>query len=310
MRACWAPLNSRIISFYNQYVMADTRLVLGLLGALLLLAITYLLSNQFGMDYSGFLYVPKLWLCLTPIALGLMCYAMTVRQESPRLSFFTEIYTLYFVMAVAFTVMETAVQYTPMPRIDHTLLHMDQSMGFSTVGLLQWTAAHPLIKKIFETAYDFLNVEIFIVPLLLTFFNGNTRKRVYHFLASMVIAFLIATTIYYFFPTAAPASILHSRYFLTNEHATYLKYFEIHHYQAVTTGNGGMISFPSCHVIWSILLCYPFRDKKMWLIPVAIINAVVILSTMFLGWHYLMDVVAGTLVASTALFLAHRLQLK
>jgi membrane-associated phospholipid phosphatase len=57
----------------------------------------------------------------------------------------------------------------------------------------------------------------------------------------------------------------------------------------------GLITFPSFHTIWAILLTVAYRQ------PVAracsgVLNGVVILATLTTGWHYLSDVLAGILI--------------
>lgn len=281
--------------FYNQYLTEETRLILKLMLVAFFMGSFYILTNAFSTNYPGFNYLPWRWVFLAPFVFGITAYAMTVEDKAPRLAFFTKTYGIYFFIAITFAILTNGIQYTPFPTIDKSLLHFDQFVRFSTPALLQWTAEHPVIKKVFEFAYEFLNVEILLIPLILPWLYD--KKRVYQFFSMMLIAFLIGTTVYYFFPTAAPVSVIHSSYFIPDVHATYTKFYEVHHYQAVTTGEGGMIAFPSFHVIWAVLLTYSLRGRRILFYPFALINLVVILSTLFLGWHYLTDVMAGMMLS-------------
>jgi membrane-associated phospholipid phosphatase len=80
-----------------------------------------------------------------------------------------------------------------------------------------------------------------------------------------------------------------------------MKFYQVHHFQAVTTMLGGMIAFPSFHVAWSVLLAYAALPWKKAFPFVAFWNALVIVSTVLLGWHYLVDVPAGLALAIVAL---------
>jgi membrane-associated phospholipid phosphatase len=63
----------------------------------------------------------------------------------------------------------------------------------------------------------------------------------------------------------------------------------------------GVVCFPSFHVIWVLLCANSLWCFKLLRIPVAILSALIILSTMTGGWHYFVDVLAGLLVAAAAI---------
>ncbi|MEO1995073.1 MAG: phosphatase PAP2 family protein, partial [Planctomycetaceae bacterium] len=65
----------------------------------------------------------------------------------------------------------------------------------------------------------------------------------------------------------------------------------------------GLITVPSFHTTWAILLSFAFRDWKWLLPPVMILNVCVVISTLTSGWHYGTDVAAGALVASVSVAL-------
>lgn len=291
--------------FVQRYVSSEILLILALVGVSILLGCSYLLINHFIYGYTGFNYLPLRWVICAPIILGLWLLALYAQTITPKLAFFTLVYTTYFFIMFSFAVLTNGMQYTPFPTIDHYLLTADQWFHFDTLSLMHWTAMHPSIKKIFEVAYEFLNVEIILIPLMLPWFYR--KERVYQLLITLLVAFILGTTVYYFFPTAAPVSVLHSNYFLPDEQATVTKFYQVHHHLTVTTSDGGMIAFPSFHVIWAILLCYSLRGKKIFLYPFAAINVLVILSTLFLGWHYLVDVIAALTVVVITLAITKKL---
>ena len=67
---------------------------------------------------------------------------------------------------------------------------------------------------------------------------------------------------------------------------TALNFFEMH----------GIVSFPSYHTIVGLILIYSARNSRYLAWPVFVLNAVLILSTMPIGGHYLADVLAGGVV--------------
>jgi membrane-associated phospholipid phosphatase len=291
--------SARLWAFAQRYIPNEIRLILGLVVVAALIGCVYMIINDLTHHYAGFNYLPLRWIILAPVIFALLILAMYAQDKTPQISFFTITYAAYFFVILSFAVLTNGMQYTPFPTIDKNLLHLDQLIGFNSIALIQWTAAHPPIKKLFELVYEFLDVEMFLVPLLLPWFFA--KKRVYELLITMLVVFLLGTSIYYFFPTAAPTSVLHSSYFLPAEYATSTKFYQIHHYLPVTTGDGGMIAFPSFHVVWAIILSYSLRGKIWLFCSFAIINVIVILSTLFLGWHYLIDVIAGILLATVVI---------
>ena len=103
-------------------------------------------------------------------------------------------------------------------------------------------------------------------------------------------------TIYYFFPTVAPASEFNSQFFVAAQYATATKFHQMHSYQPITTADGGLIGFPSFHVIWGLLCIYLVKDIRILFIPLIIINVLMIVSCVLLGWHYISDVLGGFLI--------------
>jgi len=297
-----------IKSFYDQYVTYDIRLIYALILLLMVLSGLLISMNALVTHYSRASYVPIEWVRLSPVVFVVLLLGLYAQDKCPRLAFFTRSYCTYFFILFVLAAMSVGVQYTPFPRIDAFLLHADQALGFSTQAVIAWTGQHAAIKKALEVIYELLSIELFVIPLLLPFMKS--KRATNELFVGVLLSIVIGFTIYYFFPTAAPTSVLHSSYFLPDQHKTYLKFYEIHHYQKVTTEEGGLIAFPSFHVIWAILLNYVLWTKKPIFIVVALINMVIICSTVLLGWHYLLDVFAGIVVAILSIVLARWLLLK
>ncbi len=269
-----------IKNFYNQYVKSDTRLVFGFCGLTLLLGFGFILVNTLTSDFSGNLYLPYRWLLVSPVILALTLLGMYALPHSPRSAFVTKSYGTYFFIFVSLAVLTTGAQYTPFHVIDPLLLKADHAIGFNSLTLIDWTASHPIFHHIFSSAYEALTYELFLVPFVLALLQVEKALNTY-FLAVM-ISFLIGMTFYYFFPSINPQFLLHDPHFTNQQHATFIKFFEIHHHLPVTTQQGGMIAFPSFHVIWAILLTYATKNKKWLLFPMIILNLLVIASTVFL----------------------------
>jgi membrane-associated phospholipid phosphatase len=112
----------------------------------------------------------------------------------------------------------------------------------------------------------------------------------------MCSSLLIGFIVYYFFPTTAPASVLHSDYFIKEQLATGLKFTQIHQYIQPTTLDGGLIAFPSFHVIWAWLCLYLIRSWFVVFYVFLFINILLIFSCVMLGWHYFLDIILSFLI--------------
>lgn len=289
-------------NFYNQHVRKDDRVLILFIGAVFLLGLLYILINTLTFHYTGDFYMPIPWLEAIPLLFALTVLALYAREISPRMAFLTRTYGFYFFITVSLATLTTGIQFTPFPLIDKYLVQMDQLMGFYTIPVLNWTYAHPEIQKILNFCYDGIGYQLFITPILLGLLMDKEAVNMYFL--TFLISYLIGPTIYYFFPTAGPTIIFYSPHFLISQHATSLKFYEVHHHLPVTTYDGGMIAFPSFHVFWAVLLTYACKNKKWLFYPLIPVNIVGIAATVLLGWHYLTDVFGGILLAYISIHLA------
>ena len=69
----------------------------------------------------------------------------------------------------------------------------------------------------------------------------------------------------------------------------------------------GIITFPSFHAASAILLTYPYRHCKSLFGIVCVINGMMLLSIPSQGCHYLVDVIAGVLVAVLSIFIFRKM---
>lgn len=295
-----------IKQFYHRYIMPDDRLILALAIVTFLIGMVYIVINKLIMQYTGILYVPNYFIYLAPIFIGLTFLSFYAREHSPLMASITRTYGLYYCIVVALGVLTTGIQYTPFPLIDHHLARIDAFFGYNSVAVLNWTYNHPHFKTFLEYAYDAIGPELFIIPLFLGVMKDRRSVNIYFY--AIIFSYLIGTTIYYFLPTAGLTVVFSDPHFMKLEHDTYLKFMEVHLREVITTYQGGMIAFPSFHVIWSILVAHALIRHKYVFYPVAIFNIFVIASTMLLGWHYMTDVIGGFVVAGICISLATYIQ--
>lgn len=191
---------------------------------------------------------------------------------------------------------------TPFQPIDYFLVKMDTAIGIDTPRLMMWTYHHPLLQKILTISYNTIQYQIFLIPLLLTTFFSEKKSAQVFYLATMMTA-LVGCMIYYFFPTVSPAGVYKSGYFTQGEINTALRFSEVHHHLALSASGGGLIAFPSFHVMWALLLTYACRTLSGFVFyPLVMLNVLLIASTVLLGWHYGVDVIAAFALVVAALY--------
>ncbi|MGL5741085.1 MAG: phosphatase PAP2 family protein [Legionella sp.] len=190
---------------------------------------------------------------------------------------------------IAFTT--NAVQLTPFPTIDRSIITLEKYFHINMKAILIWTNDHPQLKYVLGVIYDILTLQMTILPLLIivTCRFHLIREYYFHLLCTTLIGF----GFYYFFPTTAPASVIHSSLFSPEQLDTGIKFRQIHHYIHPSTIDGGLIAFPSFHTIWAILCVNLLREWIVSCVLLLINNLLLIASCVLLGWHYLSDIIGA-----------------
>jgi len=184
---------------------------------------------------------------------------------------------------------------TPFPIIDPVLLKIDSVLGFSTTQVMASTYHYSWIVHFLNFCYNTWFIQLCLTPLLLAVYNNRTE--IDRYMIATFFSFLIGGMIYYFWPTIAPAGVLHSPYFLPDQIALVTRFTEVHQHLPISVLEGGMIAFPSFHVINALLILYAWRRYPVVLIPLLIIDLGLITATLALGYHYLLDIVAAFVLA-------------
>lgn len=298
--------------FFKQYTTFPDRVFLLLVSIGLLAGSGLIALNQWDFHFPTVLlfatHVSAIsWTKgLFAIAFGFLFlfYGFYIRLLSPRSSTFLWGTGLFFWTVLVNLVFANGLQATPFSPIDEALVKSDQWMGINTSLMMAWTYHHAHIHAIFRFAYDSLVYEIIFIPVMLMLLNQ--RKALGMFFIAQLFSFYIGSVIYYFFPTMAPSGVFHNPFFSATQEDTSLRFFQVHHYLQVTSDQGGLIAFPSFHVVWAILLTYACKKQKIIFYPLMAYNSILIVSTVFLGWHYATDVIGGFALAAAALLFSER----
>ena len=254
--------------------------------------------NATYFHYPGNYYYPKQtpWiLMILSLIYGGLC--LQYGKDSPATQKIREILFLFLSMALII-IGCTAIQYTPFPPIDKHILEWGQWMHIDLAKLVPGSSTHPTLYHCMDVLYESLAYQMTYLPLLLILFGHFKRMHEYYFL--LLLTAFIGYAFYYFFPTTAPASVIDSPYFTEAQRATGLKFAQIHAHIKPSTYRGGMVAFPSFHVIWAWLCAYLIRDWRFAFALLLTLNTAIAFSCVLLGWHYILDVIASIAVLGMA----------
>ena len=298
-------ITQSISYFFKNYSIFSDNIILILLFLSAFFGAGLILLNDFYFKYTVASWnYWRLW-NFGMLFLVFIFWGMYVRKKSPRCATFLWGFGVYYWTFVTTSALTQGVQATPFLPIDEYLVTADYWFGINTPLIMAWVHTHPFIHQWLNKIYFSLTWQLTIIPAVMLCFNA--RKMLSVFFISVLISFFIGTAIYYFFPTMAPSGVFHSIYFTKQQHATSLAFYQVHHRIPITESDGGLIAFPSFHVVWALILTYCCFPKKYIFYPLFIYNLILIASTVLLGWHYLMDVLSGILLALIGIYLAEKI---
>ena len=189
------------------------------------------------------------------------------------------------------------------PMQDSRFADLDQSIGVNVPSIMAFAERIGVANAVNRT---YMILSPFVVFAFL--FPALTGKPLpaRRFITSNLIAFAIGLPLFVLFPAAGPWSGYHfppgpDRF------ACEAGLLQLRQAGAYVFHPAGVVCFPSFHVIWAVLAAHTLWGFRWLRIPAAILASLIIVSTMTLGWHYFVDVLAGLIVASIAVVLSRRL---
>lgn len=187
------------------------------------------------------------------------------------------------------------------PLVDGALLRTDEIVGFDWHALDAWVAAHHFIKTVLRDSYLTLFMQPTIALLTISMYRpGHTNGEfIWTFLLSAILCFALFAA----FPAIGYEGMIGP------EHINALMQSRDGLWTTLDfTKANGIVTFPSFHAIFAVIITYAVRRVRWALAVFAPLNAVMLISTPTVGGHYLTDVVAGIVVAVVAIALARAIQ--
>jgi len=160
---------------------------------------------------------------------------------------------------------------------------------------------HQPAKSILIIAYNSLNIQVICFGIW--FCVAKNTIRLHQQFWILFVSASLCIIISGFAPALGPVPTLGIQSMIVPPQPDFIKAYSdvialrsVAKHQYVVKALEGIIVFPSFHAVSAISSIYGFRGTKAF--PVVILlNVIMIFSTPFCGQHYLVDILAGTVVA-------------
>lgn len=280
----------------------DTRLKLAIIAAAAVVAT--ILVVALGMRFS---LQQNLAAAGVVGALGPVALFYHYRQTPEFVLSLTAVMFL-MVFTSCYTVLMYAAGALSFPLIDETLASIDAALGVHLPTIVVWAEGHPGLKRMLDFAYPSVFPQTLVLVVVLGF--SAERRFLESFVLQFMLALSIAAIVFCFAPAEGPFATY--GYEPSESQARYLEHLRTlrsgERTEVVLKESEGLITFPSFHTAWAILLVFAVRHRRRLLIPSILLNAAVVAATLTTGWHYFVDVIAGVVLAMLVIALTKRLE--
>ena len=213
-----------------------------------------------------------------------------------RLGIYGVVQLSYFPLRHVLPLVNTTTLDHQLYAFDLALFHYEPAMAwdrFVTPATTEWFS-------FFYFGY-FLLMAVHILPLV---FFGRKKQIVGEFTFGILVMFSIGHTLYMLVPGYGPYRAMADAFQHPFPHGTYYDLVM----ETVREGGAMMDIFPSLHTgAPTVLALFSYRNRDKlpyrytWPL-VAFCTVNIIIATMFLRWHYLIDVIAGFTIAVSTVF--------
>jgi membrane-associated phospholipid phosphatase len=196
--------------------------------------------------------------------------------------------------------------YIALPLQDDALARIDSWMGIDWTALAFWYRAHPAISRILFDAYASIEWQPALLIFLLAFVDPERLRR---FMTASATTLAVTVVVFLLVPAYGPYHYFHlARVEFSNIPNT-APWHVPPLIEALRAGShkivsDGLVTFPSYHAATSILFAFGWAGIPLIGVPLIILNLVMLVSTVPMGSHYVIDVIAGIAAALASLRLA------
>jgi len=201
------------------------------------------------------------------------------------------------------------------PLVDADLAAIDAALGFDWPKLVAFVADHPWIGRVSGVLYN-VSLPLFLFILLFLGFKKR-NDRIEEFVLLLILTGIVSNAVAALLPAEGtylfhkPSQALISSLTPTVDPAYMSDFHGLRDgtiRQLAIAGAKGLVTFPSYHTIFSLLMVYALRGMGPVFYAALAINLGIIASTPLDGAHYLTDVIGGVAIFALLAVFASRLQ--
>ena len=194
------------------------------------------------------------------------------------------------------------------PLQDHALAALDRAMGFDARTVILFVNDYPTLAGVLNFGYGMIKWPLLAIPVVL----AATRRfaRLQQFVTALMLALMVTIVISIFVPAIgnyqllglAPADLpnVNVTPFLLGQHdIPAVRDGSLRHLELLKLA--GIVTFPSFHTASAVLYAWAFAPVRFFGPAALVTNTLMIASTPVIGGHYLIDVVAGVVLAIGAI---------
>ena len=269
--------------------------------------------------FWGFSYDGSLINCDFFVICELYLVGAVIRSsfDIPQIGVSVQALCMIFSLTILAFFASAALAKGQVPYVDDTLAAIDRGLfgGFDWQATNSALAACPKVMVLLSYAYNSLGWQPILLLLAMGFRRSNAETT--RFVASWSLGLLACVLPFHWLPArgaylhygipdgAVPGLLVH----LPWEYPVTLEQVRsgLNH----TFGQQvfvGLVTVPSFHACAAVLLGWSFRTVPGLRWPLGLLNILMFVSAVPVGGHYLTDIVAGSVVAVGAMWLARRLE--
>lgn len=207
---------------------------------------------------------------------------------------------LYFALWAVFPIFGIQLSYLAatldFPLRDKLFTDWDAALGFDWRTWASFFWQYPTFIKVLIWSYRSNLYQPLALVLIFSIFGPRGRNR--EFLSAMAIASIATIIVAGLLPTFGP----NEAYGIPSGWHTVLTALRAGSHQPLPYT--GIVSFPSYHASMAVILAAVTRSNRWLFAASSIVNGLMLIATVPIGYHYLVDLIAGCLIAAGALYAA------
>lgn len=188
------------------------------------------------------------------------------------------------------------------PTIDPVLAQADAWLGISVPALVSWTATHPWLVALLHWSYFTLIFQLALPVFALPWWNDS--EGLWEFAFHVLVCNLVTIAAFSLWPAACVFQELGFESLI--DQTRFIAHFTAARDGSMTTVPWGqlegLVSVPSFHMAGGVIVTWACR--RTWLVWLLLpVNVLLIASTVMLGAHYAVDLLASGLMLAISLAL-------